>query len=93
MRCRGVRDALLGVFQARVARSRRIRRHLTARPFVGEGPGVRGRFTHSAPCAPDGGQRHNMERKTDLQMRPFISPHQTLLPQGALFSTDRAAPN
>jgi hypothetical protein len=29
---------------------------------------------NSAPFAPDGGQRHKMERNTDLQMRPFYQP-------------------
>jgi hypothetical protein len=69
---------------ARAARSQRVRRHLTPRPLVGEGPGVRGRFTHSAPPrAPDGGQRHKRERKPDQQMHLFISPRWALFSRRA----------
>jgi hypothetical protein len=36
--------------------------------------GVRELFTKNARFAPDGGQRHKMERKTDRQMQPFHQP-------------------
>jgi hypothetical protein len=67
-------------FNARAARPRRVRRHLTSRPFVGEGTGVWGGASPIAPHAhrtPDTGQRHKRERKPDLQMQPFHQPRPT----------------